>query len=274
MPDAKLDAALDALGDFADLKSPFFLGHSRGVARLAAEAGTAMGLSEDETSNVRRAGAIHDIGMVGVPSGVWDATEPWTLAQSERARTHPYLSERMFARVGALKSVVACAAQHHERLDGSGYPHGLTASAIGPAARVLAASDCTALRQARPTGPGTRRTPLAATMRRAKGDKARSGRSHAVLPARHRSPPRVVAVAHTAEAVLLAPRGLRKPRMHRSSRSAARRVVPRQLPKTGNPGQRAFEMRTAVDDRRMRSAPRLETANMGTCRGVKAVVTR
>jgi HD-GYP domain-containing protein (c-di-GMP phosphodiesterase class II) len=133
------------------LKSPFRLGHSRGVAELAAEAGAAMGMSGEEAANMRRAAAIHDIGVVGVPSGVWDATEPWTLAQSERARTHPYLAERMFARVPAMKPIVACAAQHHERLDGSGYPHGLTASAIGPTARLLAAADVyQALRQDRP----------------------------------------------------------------------------------------------------------------------------
>ena len=107
--------------------------------------------SGDDAANLRRAAAIHDIGMVGVPSGVWDAKEPWTLAQSERARTHPYLAERMFARVPALRPVVACAAQHHERLDGSGYPHGLSGSALSPTARILAAADVYhALREARP----------------------------------------------------------------------------------------------------------------------------
>ena len=162
-----------------------------------------MGLSEDETSNVRRAGAIHDIGMVGVPSGVWDATEPWTLAQSERARTHPYLSERMFARVPAMKSVVACAAQHHERLDGSGYPHGLTASAIGPTARVLAAADVyQALRQARPHRPAFDGDTAVATMRQEVQDGTARSRRRQRRAARRRPPgrpPRRAAVwPHTA----------------------------------------------------------------------------
>jgi HD-GYP domain-containing protein (c-di-GMP phosphodiesterase class II)/biotin operon repressor len=147
----RLDTALDALGDFADLKSPFRLGHSRGVADLAGEAGTGLGMSGEDVANLRRAGAIHDIGVVGVPSGVWDCTEPWTLAQSERARTHPYLAERMFARVPSLKSIVACAVQHHERLDGSGYPHGLSGSSLPVTSRVLAAADVYhALRETRP----------------------------------------------------------------------------------------------------------------------------
>jgi HD-GYP domain-containing protein (c-di-GMP phosphodiesterase class II) len=72
----------------------------------------------------------------------------------------------MFARVPAMKSVVACVSQHHERLDGSGYPHGLTASAIGPAARVLAAADVyQALRQARPHRPAFDGDTAAATLR-------------------------------------------------------------------------------------------------------------
>jgi HD-GYP domain-containing protein (c-di-GMP phosphodiesterase class II) len=151
---AQLDRALDALGDFADLKSPFFLGHSRGVAELAREAAGVLGMSGEDAETLRRAGAIHDVGVTGVPSGVWDASQPWTLVQSERARTHPYLAERVFARIPALKPVVSCAAQHHERLDGSGYPHGLSGNALTPTARVLAAADVYhALREARPHRP-------------------------------------------------------------------------------------------------------------------------
>lgn len=165
LSDDKLDAALEALGDFADLKSPFFLGHSRGVAELAAEAAAAVGMNADEKANVRRAASIHDIGMVGVPSGVWDETEPWSTAQEERARTHPYLAERMFARVPALRPIVACAAQHHERLDGSGYPHGMAGGAISPTARLLAAADVyQALRQDRPHRPAFDADAAVATM--------------------------------------------------------------------------------------------------------------
>ena len=151
MTPAQLDVALEALGDFADLKSPFRLGHSRGVAALARDAGTTLGMDDHDVANLGRAALIHDIGMVGIRSGDLDATEPWTLAQRERMRTHPYLAERMFARVTALTPVVACAAQHHERMDGSGYPHGLTGNAISPAGRVLAAADTYhALREDRP----------------------------------------------------------------------------------------------------------------------------
>ncbi len=146
-----LDRALHALADFADLKCPLRLGHSRGVAALAADAGAALGLAGAEVDMLRRAALVHDIGMIGVPSGVWDETRPWTLAQRERARTHPYLTERMLARTPTLAVIGHCASLHHERLDGSGYPHGLRGDAISFPSRILAAADVyQALRQSRP----------------------------------------------------------------------------------------------------------------------------
>ena len=163
---SQLDAALDALGDFADLKSPFRIGHSRGVADLAAEAGALLEMPDEDIGTLHRAGAVHDIGMVGIPSGVWDAEEPWSLVQSERARTHPYLTERMFAQVTSMSSIVACAAQHHERLDGSGYPHGASGHALSPTARVLAAADVYhALREDRPHRAALDSESAVATMR-------------------------------------------------------------------------------------------------------------
>jgi len=147
----QLDGALYALGDFADLKSEFRIGHSRGVADLVGDAALVLGMPDTEVANLRRAGAIHDVGMVGVTSAVWNATEPWSLAQQERARTHPYFTERMFARVAPLRPIVACASQHHERLDGSGYPHGLGGAALSLSTRLLAAADVYhALREPRP----------------------------------------------------------------------------------------------------------------------------
>ena len=139
--EADLDRALEAIADFSDLKSTFRLGHSRGVAELAAGAGSSLGVGAGEVVLLRRAALVHDVGTIGVPSGVWDEPKPWTVSQRERARTHPYLTGRMLARTPALAVVGHCASLHHERLDGSGYPHGLRGDAIPATARVLAAAD-------------------------------------------------------------------------------------------------------------------------------------
>ena len=150
----RLDLALQAFADFADLKSPPRIGHSRGVAVLAADGARRMGLAEEDVVLVRRAAWLHDLGMIGVPAAVWNETRPWTLAQRERARTHPYLTERMLARMPPLAAVARCAAQHHERLDGSGYPHGVGADALPMTSRLLAAADVVhALGQPRPHRP-------------------------------------------------------------------------------------------------------------------------
>jgi HD-GYP domain-containing protein (c-di-GMP phosphodiesterase class II) len=94
---------------------------------------------------------VQDIGMIGISSTVWDEPGDWSISQRERAQTHPYLTSRMLARTPLLAQVGQCAALHHERLDGSGYPHGLRKDAISPAARILGAADVyTALRQPRP----------------------------------------------------------------------------------------------------------------------------
>ena len=151
LTDEQLDRALEAFGDFADLKSTFLVGHSRGVAALADVAAGSFGLRGDERTTLRRAALVHDIGVIGVPSTVWDAPRRWSLAQQERARTHPYLAERMLAHLPALAPVGQCASMHHERLDGAGYPHGLRGEAIPVPARILAAADVyQALRSARP----------------------------------------------------------------------------------------------------------------------------
>jgi HD-GYP domain-containing protein (c-di-GMP phosphodiesterase class II) len=136
----ELDGVLAAIGGFADLKSPYFLGHSRTVAHLAGEAAAGLGLGDDVV-RVRRAALVHDLGRLGISNGIWDKGSPLTLAEQERVRTHPYLTERMLAFSPRLAELGAIAVLHHERLDGSGYPRGLSGAAIPPAGRVLAAAD-------------------------------------------------------------------------------------------------------------------------------------
>src|SRR4029077_11598473 len=103
---------------------------SRGVAGLAAQAGATLGLPAADVGMLRRAALVHDIGMIALPSGVWEEPAKWSTSQRERATTHPYLTERMLARTPLLAEVAHCASLHHERLDGSGDPHGLRGEAV------------------------------------------------------------------------------------------------------------------------------------------------
>jgi HD-GYP domain-containing protein (c-di-GMP phosphodiesterase class II) len=146
-----LDGALSAVGEFAELKSPWLMGHARGVAELAADAGRSHGLPQADVSSLRRAALVHDIGRLGVSNAVWDKPASLTRPELERVRLHPYLTERMLSFSASLAPLGAIAGQHHEHLDGSGYPRGLSGDAISTAGRILAAADSYhALTQARP----------------------------------------------------------------------------------------------------------------------------
>jgi HD-GYP domain-containing protein (c-di-GMP phosphodiesterase class II) len=135
-----LDELLTAVGDFVDLKCPFTLGHSRNVAALAAEAGVQLGLSPSDVTAVRRAAHLHDVGRIGVSNQVWSKPAELTGAEWERVRMHPYLTDRVLSRIPGLAQVSAIARSHHEHLDGSGYPLGLSGSALGRLDRLLAAA--------------------------------------------------------------------------------------------------------------------------------------
>jgi len=136
-----LDRLLRAMGDFVDLKCPFTLGHSRAVAELAENAGKCAGLPQDEIDVLRCAGYVHDLGRIGVSNRVWEKPGELTDAERERVHMHPYLTGRILARVGGLKAVRDVAVNHHERLDGSGYPNGLRGDDMSVCDRILAAAE-------------------------------------------------------------------------------------------------------------------------------------
>ena len=137
----ELTALVGALGDFVDLKSPFTAGHSRGVANLAGAAAAHAGLSESDVSLLTRAGHLHDLGRIGVSNLIWEKTTPLMTAERERVQLHPYLTGRILSQVPGLSRESGLAANHHERLDGSGYPRGLSGSELTLHEQILAAAD-------------------------------------------------------------------------------------------------------------------------------------
>jgi HD-GYP domain-containing protein (c-di-GMP phosphodiesterase class II) len=154
LSDEQFDNACRAIADFTDLKSPYLLGHSSGVAELAAEAARRCGLPEEDIVAVWRAGMLHDVGRTGVSSGIWGKPGPLSDSEWERVRLHSYYTERVLARPSALAQLGALAASHHERLDGFGYHRGASASPPTPAAKLLAAADAYhAMTESRPHRP-------------------------------------------------------------------------------------------------------------------------
>ncbi len=138
---AQVDRALAAMGDFADLVSPHFVGHSAGVAQLAGDAATRLDLTADEEVVVRRAGYLHDLGRVAISTSIWNTSGPLSADEWERIRLHPYHTERVTAASPVLARLAAVAGVHHERLDGSGYHRGLPGSMLSRPGRLLAAAD-------------------------------------------------------------------------------------------------------------------------------------
>ncbi len=137
----RLDAALLAVATFVDLKSPYMLGHAVAVADLGADAGRKAGLAGDDLTTLRRAGLVHGWGRLGVSNAIWDKRGPLGAGERERVRMQPYLTERMLHQSPALAPLGALAVQVRERLDGSGYPRGLSGGAISTPARLLGAAD-------------------------------------------------------------------------------------------------------------------------------------
>jgi putative nucleotidyltransferase with HDIG domain len=206
----ELERFAAAVGDFADLKSPWMLSHSKAVAELASPAAP-----DEDREALRLAALLHDIGRVSVPNTIWDKRGALTSTELERVRLHPHYTQRILARTPAFAPVAALAAGDHERLDGSGYHRGLEQEAIPTPMRLLGAADAYAAMTAdRPHRPALTAADAARELR----SDARAGRlcpdaTEAVLAAaghraERRDPWPCGLTAREVEVLRLAARGL------------------------------------------------------------------
>jgi HD-GYP domain-containing protein (c-di-GMP phosphodiesterase class II) len=147
----QLPQLAEAFGMFADLKSAFMLDHSRRVAALCELAAQHRGLPVAEREPLVLAAHLHDLGRVAIASGLWDKPVRWSEHERKRAETHPLHLLAFMRQSGFLVELAPLAAAAGERLDGSGFPNGLTSARLGDAQRLLSAADVlVALTSARP----------------------------------------------------------------------------------------------------------------------------
>ena len=141
LADRDIDLICSGFADVVDAKSPFLFRHSVATTEAAVLISSAMGLATDRMNVVRRAALLHDIGMLGIPNTTLDKRGPLTEGEWTAIRRHPVLSRQILSRVRAFNEIAILAAQHHEKLDGTGYPYRLMDEQLSTESRILAVAD-------------------------------------------------------------------------------------------------------------------------------------
>jgi HD-GYP domain-containing protein (c-di-GMP phosphodiesterase class II) len=137
----RLDQIVEAFARVIDAKSPWTHRHSDRTGALATGVGELLGFEAMALRDLRRAARLHDIGKLGISNRILDRPGRLTDQEYAKVKTHPVLTERILERVPGLGGLAPLASSHHERLDGSGYPNGLTASELTMPMRALAVAD-------------------------------------------------------------------------------------------------------------------------------------
>jgi putative nucleotidyltransferase with HDIG domain len=139
--DARLDMIAIAFAGVIDAKSPWTYQHSDRASVIAASLASALGADADTLSRVRRAGLLHDVGKLAISNRILDKPGPLTAAEAALMREHPLFTAQILERIPGFRELAPVASAHHERLDGRGYPRGLTGHDLDMPMRVLAVVD-------------------------------------------------------------------------------------------------------------------------------------
>ena len=124
-----------------DARDRYTAGHSTAVAMYASDIAARLGLSEEEQQLAHLCGLVHDIGKVGLPPGLLEKPGPLSLEERRQMEEHPAVGERILARVENYTDIARIVRHHHERVDGNGYPDGLSGEDIPIISRILAVAD-------------------------------------------------------------------------------------------------------------------------------------
>lgn len=136
-----ISGVIYAVSMMVEYKDPYTAGHQQRVASLACAIGEKMGLCEDTIIGLRVAGMLHDVGKIAIPIEI--LSKPGKISESEFMviKDHPKIGYEILRSIKFPWPVAQVALQHHERVNGSGYPAGLFCQAILPEAKIIAVAD-------------------------------------------------------------------------------------------------------------------------------------
>jgi putative nucleotidyltransferase with HDIG domain len=136
-----MSSTIDAISIIVELRDPYTAGHQRRVASLACAIAKELKMSEDQIDKIRMGGLIHDIGKIYIPAEI--LTKPGRLSKIEldMMKSHPEVGYKILQQVDFIPPIAQIVYQHHERMDGSGYPLGISGDDILLESRIIAVAD-------------------------------------------------------------------------------------------------------------------------------------
>lgn len=132
---------IKAISGAVDARDPYTAGHSSRVTKISLAIGRELGLSKDDLQNLEYATLFHDIGKIGISDNILNKPGKLTSEEFELMRKHPLIGVRILQGIEFLDESLPIIKHHHERVDGNGYPDGLSDSEIPFGARILAIAD-------------------------------------------------------------------------------------------------------------------------------------
>ena len=136
-----MQGTLQAVSNMVEQRDPYTAGHERRVGTIAADIGRELGWPEDRCKNLQLIGLVHDIGKISIPSEILSKPSRLTALEYELVKGHVERGFEILRDVKFPLPIAEIIRQHHERMDGSGYPQGLKGEEILPEARILAVAD-------------------------------------------------------------------------------------------------------------------------------------
>ncbi len=130
-----------AFSNAMEIRDPYTGGHSKKVSDIAYIIGKEMKLSKNDLENIKIGGLLHDIGKIGIPDNILKKPDKLTKEEFGEIKKHPLIGYAIVKNISAVSPIIPFILTHHEKYDGTGYPHGLQGTSIPLEGRILAIAD-------------------------------------------------------------------------------------------------------------------------------------